>query len=249
MSPKAREPILDAIRRAHARHESRRRIFALYPDAGPLRRELYPRHLEFFAAGAEHMQRAFIAANRTGKTTAAGYELVCHLTGQYPVWWQGRHYARPCVAWAAGVDIKSVRETVQATLFGPPGEWGTGLIPGDSIVGDPSTGRGVADTIDQAIVRHASGGSSRLTLKTYEQKREAFQGAKIDVGWCDEEPDQPVYSEFLTRLMSTVPGEPNGVMMCTFTPLKGVSEVVQYFLGDDWTPPVAELDDVEDVRP
>ncbi len=231
------------------RTESRRRLFALYPDAGPLRRELYPRHLEFFAAGAEHMQRAFIAANRTGKTTAAGYELACHLTGAYPVWWQGRRYARPCVAWAAGEDIKSVRGSVQEILFGVPGEWGTGLIPGDSIVGTPTTGRGVADTIDQAVVMHASGGNSRLTLKTYEQGREAFQAAKIDIGWCDEEPPQDVYTEFLTRLMSTVPGEPNGIMMCTFTPLLGISEVVQYFLGDEWTPPAAELDDVEDVRP
>ena len=124
-----------------------------------------------------------------------------------------------------------------------------GLIPGDNIVGQPSTGRGVADTIDTARIRHKSGGVSSLTLKTYEQGRESFQAAKIDIGWCDEEPPQAVYSEFLTRLMSTVPGEPNGVMMCTFTPLLGVSEVVQYFLGNDWAPPVDEIDDREDMKP
>ncbi len=37
--------------------------------------------------------------------------------------------------------------------------------------------------------------------------------------------------------------------MCTFTPLLGVSEVVEYFLGDEWAPPAAELDDTEDEKP
>lgn len=241
--------LLAEIQRRKRYSDGRRRLWSYYPDAGPLRRELYPRHLDFFANGSWAMQRAFIAANRTGKTTAAGYELACHLTGEYPAWWVGRRFGRAVHAWAAGVDIKAVRGSLQEILFGKSDELGTGLIPGDSIVGTPTTGRGVADTIDTARIRHKSGGTSSLTLKTYEQGRESFQAAKIDIGWCDEEPPQPVYSEFLTRLMSTVPGEPNGIMMCTFTPLLGVSEVVQYFLGDDWAPPVDEVDDREDVKP
>lgn len=113
------------------------------------------------------------------------------------------------------------------------------MIPGDDIVGQPTSGRGVPDSIDSAAVRHISGGTSRIVLKTYEQGREAFQAAKVDVGWCDEEPPKPIYTEFLTRLMSTVPGEANGIMMATFTPLKGMSEVVMDFLGDDWRRPDA----------
>src|SRR5579872_50126 len=38
------------------------RIDSFYPDHGPLRRELYPRHLEFFAAGVTHRERCFLAA-------------------------------------------------------------------------------------------------------------------------------------------------------------------------------------------
>lgn len=248
--PKTDRAILRAeARRIIERRRARNFIRQFYPDDGPLRRELYPKHLEFFAAGAWAMQRAFIAANRTGKTTAAGCEMAYHLTGQYPHWWVGRRFAKPVDAWAAGEDIKSVRSSVQQTLFGKIGEWGTGLIPGDSIIGTPSTGRGVADTIDTARIRHITGGASSITLKTYEQGRQSFQAAKISVGWCDEEPPQPVYSEFRTRLMSTVPGEQNGIMMCTFTPLLGVSEVVEYFLGDEWAPPAAELDDTEDEKP
>lgn len=56
-----------------------------YPDTGPLRRELYPKHLEFFGAGAVHRERCMLAANRVGKTEGVGgYETVLHLTGEYP---------------------------------------------------------------------------------------------------------------------------------------------------------------------
>lgn len=226
---------MTALETREAYIESRRALFRLYPDDGPLARGRYPRHLEFFAAGLGHSERAFIAANRTGKTTCAGYEMALHLTGKYPEWWPGFRFDRPIAAWAAGEDIRSMRESVQPLLFGKTGELGTGLIPGDDIIGNPTMGRGVPDSIDSAQVRHVKGGSSRLVLKTYEQGREAFQAAAIDVGWCDEEPPQPIYTEMLTRLMSTVPGKPNGLMLCTFTPLKGMSDVVMKFLGEGAT--------------
>ena len=59
----------------------RNRISSYYLDEGPLRRELYPKHLSFFAAGAEYRERLFIAGNRVGKTTVGGFEVACHLTG------------------------------------------------------------------------------------------------------------------------------------------------------------------------
>jgi len=67
----------------------------MFPSTGPLRRELYPKHLEFFRAGAAHKERAFIAGNRCGKTVAGGYETTLHLTGLYPDWWEGRRFACP----------------------------------------------------------------------------------------------------------------------------------------------------------
>ena len=236
------------LRRRIDRHESRRRLWRLYPADGPLCRAAYPRHMEFFAAGATELERAIIAGNRTGKTTAAGYELTLHLTGRYPDWWRGRRFSAPIGAWAAGEDLKAMRESLQPKLFGLPktsesmGVLGTGLIPGDDIVGTPTSMRGVPDAIDSASIRHVSGGLSRLSLKTYEQGRESFQGAKVDVGWCDEEPPQDVYGEFMMRLMSTVPGEPNGIMMATFTPLKGMSAVVMAYLGERWAPPARSTD-------
>src|ERR1700689_2972920 len=71
--------------------ERRRRsaFLTLFPDEGPFRRELYPKHVEFFWASATYKERLFMAANRVGKTVAGAYESVCHLTGRYPDWWPG----------------------------------------------------------------------------------------------------------------------------------------------------------------
>lgn len=43
------------------------KFYTYFPDTGPLRRELYPKHLEFFAAGRDFTERLFMAANRVGK--------------------------------------------------------------------------------------------------------------------------------------------------------------------------------------
>jgi phage terminase large subunit-like protein len=239
LSLPAAEKLLAEMTRDIEHADSRRKLWTYYPDAGDLRRELYPRHLDFFAAGAQYMERAFIAANRSGKSTCAGYELTLHLTGKYPDWWVGRRFNAPITAWACGVNIAAIRDSLQPLLLGmPKAPLGTGMIPGDDIVGT-TAGRGVADAIDSFQVRHVSGGISRGVIKTYEQGRESFQAATIHVAWMDEEPPKPIYSETLTRLMSTVPGEENGLMMCTFTPLQGMSEVVMGFLGDDWRRPDA----------
>ena len=187
--------------------------------------------MEFFAAGASKQERAFIAANRIGKTTAAAYELTCHLLGWYPSWWVGRRFSAPIVAWACGEDAKAMRESIQPILLGfPLTEMGTGMIPAESIVGDPTKRAGVPEGIDSVAIRHSSGGVSRLTFKTYDQGRTSYQGARVDVVWDDEEPDMGIYTEGLTRTMSVVPGQPNGIVISTFTPLKGISAVVQMFL-------------------
>lgn len=42
----------------------RNKIASFFPETGPLRRELYPKHMEFFEASASYRETAFIAANR-----------------------------------------------------------------------------------------------------------------------------------------------------------------------------------------
>ncbi|RED52167.1 phage terminase large subunit-like protein [Aestuariispira insulae] len=204
-----------------------RRIEAYFPDSGPLRRALYKKHLAFFEAGATRRERCFMAANRVGKTeSAGGYETVLHMTGRYPAWWVGRRFDRPVKAWAAGDTAETVRDILQGKLLGPQGAIGTGLIPADTLV--RTTRRtGVSDAVMDIHVRHESGGISQLTFKSYDQGRKKFQGTEIDLVWLDEEPPADIYGECLVRTMTT-----GGLVMLTFTPLMGVSAVVEGFMKE-----------------
>ncbi len=224
----ARADLLESTRflEEKLRRISGRKLESYYPDEGPLRRELYPKHLEFFRLGAKKRERLFMAGNRTGKTIAGGYELTCHATGLYPSWWEGRRFAGPNHWWAAGDTRETTRTILQATLLGKPGDpsaLGTGLIPRDAIL---RTSPGfIPDAISAVWVKHATGGTSVIEFKSYDQGREAWQGAAQSGLWFDEEPPISIYTEGLLRTMTT-----DGVVMITFTPLKGLSEVVLSFL-------------------
>lgn len=221
--------MLEELNRRRLRSKQQRIIDTYYPDDGPLSRDKYAKHIEFFDAGAIHQERAFIAGNRAGKSFAMSYEGTCHLTGDYPKWWNGRRFSKPITCWAAGEDAKAVRESLQQHLLGPMSDVGTGLIPKDSLI-NPRSRAGIPDAIDFVGVKHVTGGQSRLVLKSFDQRRESFQGAQVDVIMLDEEPPLDIYTECLTRTLSTTPGEPNGIVMAAFTPLKGLSETVLQFL-------------------
>jgi phage terminase large subunit-like protein len=223
----SREAKLEALSLLEEK-ERRRRVNKLreyYPDEGPLRRELYPRHLAFFAAGVVHHERLALCANRVGKTEGmGGYELAIHLTGQYPHWWPGRRFQRPISAWAAGTTRETTRDILQGKLMGPRGEYGTGLLPA-SALGRYLHLPGVPDGLATVQVKHASGGWSHLGFKSFDQGRKAFEGTEQDVVWLDEEPSMDIYTECITRTMTN-----DGMVMLTFTPLQGMSEVVLSFL-------------------
>ena len=73
---------LQALLSERIRRDNQRKWLTYYPDEGPLRRELYPKHMQCFADGAQYQQRLFMAANRVGKTEGVGaYEVALHLTG------------------------------------------------------------------------------------------------------------------------------------------------------------------------
>ncbi len=210
------------------RRKKTRKLFTYYPDTGPLRRELYSKHTEFFTAGKEHQERAAIAGNRCGKTTMGCYEATLHLTGLYPEWWDGYRFEHAVDWWAASDTSETTRDILQYEFMGNISELGTGMIPKENIVGDPTRRRGISDAIDTVNVRHVTGGISTLAFKSYDQGREKFQGTKKHGINLDEEPTEAIYFECLTRLMTT-----SGLMICTFTPLKGMSEIVMRYLSPD----------------
>jgi len=187
----------------------------------------YPKQADFHAAGAEHRERLFMAGNRVGKTMCGAAEMAIHLTGKYPAWWKGRRFNKPIRAWAAGVTNQSTRDVVQEKLLGPPlREWerGTGMIP-KSDIENAVKAQGISGLIDTVNVKHVGGSHSWLQFKSYEQGREKWQGAGLEVIWLDEECSPDLYFEALTRTNET-----GGIVYLTFTPTSGMTEVVRRFL-------------------
>jgi len=214
-----------------SRRNKQRKFFQMYPDTGPYRRELYPKHIEFMEAGGEHRERAMVAANRVGKTVSGAYETVCHVTGRYPHWWTGHRFTDPVNFWAAGDTAKTTRDIIQVELLGNHGDVGTGMIPGEDLV-RTTPKAGVPEAVDSVYIKHYDGrgeqdGISVLQLKSYDQGRKSFQGTAQHGIWLDEECPMDVYTECLIRTMTT-----NGLIYLTFTPLSGLTEVVMMYMRE-----------------
>ena len=178
-----------------------------------------------------------VVHHNSGKTIAGTYELAAHLTGEYPAWWEGRRFPGPIAAWAAGDTYETTRDILQLNLLGQVAVRegrkamdGRGIIPGHTL-GQPSWRSGVADLVDTIPVRHISGKWSSLGFKSYDQGRKKFQGTGKHVILFDEEPPNDVYNEALIRTATL-----NGLIMLTFTPLSGLSEVVLSFLPKEQRP-------------
>lgn len=182
-----------------------------------------PKHKAFFDAGKTYFERCFMAANRVGKSISGGYEIACHLTGDYPSWWNGRVFDHPVECWAIGSTARSTRDVVQKELLGPVGSPGTGMIPADKL-GRAFALAGVPQGIDIIEIKHKSGGWSRLGFKNYEQDVQAFYGTQKHAIWLDEECPDLIYNECLMRTMTT-----GGIMLVTFTPLHGLTPFVVRF--------------------
>jgi len=172
----------------------------------------------------------FCAGNRCGKTIAGAYEVALHLTGLYPDWWVGRRFHGPIDAWVAGQKAEGTRNIVQKELLGKWGRLGTGMVPHAHLL-DTTRRERPSNAIDTAFVQHVSGGVSTLGFKAYSEGPGAFQGTAKHLIWFDEECSMDVYTEALLRT-AIVEGEPDGgIVIVTFTPLLGWTQVVDAFLG------------------
>lgn len=196
-----------------------------FPEDGPMRRELYPKHMQFFEAGAVHRERLFMAANRVGKTIAGGYECALHLMGEYPHWWQGRRFDKPVKVLAAGDTRTTTRDIIQDKMLGAFEDMGTGMVPKLRIAESPDRVQGISKAVEGVKIKSNFGGNSQLLLRSYDQGRKIFQGFEADIIWLDEEVPQDIYAEALMRTMTT-----NGLLIMTFTPLQGLTPLVVDFM-------------------
>ncbi len=191
---------------------------------------LYRKHVAFMNGGTEHRERGMIAGNRVGKTELGAYETTLHLTGLYPHWWRGRRFSKAVTWWASGDTGKTTRNIIQRKLLGSPSEIGSGFIPRHLLV-HRTKKSGVADAFETVWVKHSSGGMSTLEFKSYDQRREGFQGTAQHGIWLDEEPPMDIYIECVLRTMKTS-DFPGGIIMLTFTPLKGRTVLVKQFMAE-----------------
>jgi len=191
--------------------------------------EPYKYQSKFHAEGEECRQRILMAANRVGKTYCGAAETAYHLTGNYPEWWKGRRFNKGVRVWVAGESNDTTRDIIQKELFGVPQDpqkHGTGAIPLKNIV-ETIRKPGVPNAYSAALVRHSSGKNSHISFKAYEQGFEKFMGEAVDVIWLDEEPKHEIFSQCITRTADTA-----GVVYMTFTPEKGMTNVVSAFMND-----------------
>lgn len=201
------------------------KLETLFPDTGPYRRELYPKHVEFINSTSKYKRCTFMAANRVGKSFAASFIVASALQGIYPKWYKGHVWDKPVKFLCACNTNQNLRDVWITYLFGAPGQEGTGLIKKENIVklvSKPGTG----GLYDFAIIR-GKYGDSHVYFRSYEQNRESYQGLTLDAVFPDEEPPSDHYSEMTTRVMTT-----QGHVIMTYTPLGGMNEVTMQVLDE-----------------
>ena len=182
---------------------------------------------DFFATGATHSRRGMIAANRAGKTIASTYETAYHLTGRYPKGWKGMKWDKPIIAMASGESWEQVSKTLQNKLLGCDDikqayKLGTGSIPRECI--DEKSMRTDGANVLAIEIWHESGGKSKLYFSNYTQQVRHLQGFELDLVVLDEQPPDETFSELVVRT-----AQRNGQVLCSFTPLKGMSGLVRKF--------------------
>jgi phage terminase large subunit-like protein len=185
----------------------------------------FEHQLKFFSTVST--RRGILAANRIGKTVSTCYETAMHLTGQYPAWWTGHRFSKPITCMVAGEGWSQVALVLQNELLGAPDvkqsdNLGTGAVPRSAIHRDTMRSDG-ANCIGVEIA-HVSGGKSYLLFANYTQEVRQLQGFKLDLAVFDEQPPDDFFSEIVTRTATT-----QGMILCSFTPLKGLNGLVSKF--------------------
>ncbi|MET0573072.1 MAG: terminase family protein [Pedobacter agri] len=183
----------------------------------------------FHIAGLTAQERLIGGGNRSGKTYTAEQEYARHWTGIYNSDWKGYKFDRPVRCWVAGKTASLIAETLQKDLLGDKEQNLRGILHPSLIKDKKKSGN--SEMYRTIYVRHISGGSSKVTFKTYEEGREAFQGSKIDLALLDEEPPFNIYQECKMRTMAT-DADSRGMIVVSSTFLKGYTDLVNYFTED-----------------
>jgi len=188
----------------------------------------YPYQLKFHNAKGWRTDKpaqvkALIAANQIGKTLSVCAEDAMHITGLYPIWWEGHRFNRPITAIIGTYTNEQTRDLLQHELFGDPMDpdsFGSGFIP-KRLIGEKSNKPGIPNAVDSVLVKHTSGGWSKIFFRSYEVGARKFMGRRGDYYHYDEEPPQDIYDQAVRGTLS----RQDSVIVMTFTPEHGTTEL------------------------
>lgn len=215
--------LITLLEEKHRRKDSRR-LLGMYEST-------YDWQRNFIKATASFHSCMLMAANRVGKTrtglTIDGF----HLTGEYPLDWEGHKFSHAPLVWLLGYSMEKTRDLLQQVLFGriEGGEFTGGLIHKDKIIGHFAAA-GTSGAMREVRVKHASGGIAICQFWSYSQGQHSIMGDSVDWYHIDEEPkDKAIYPQVLTRTTTGDKGK-SGRGILTFTPENGRTELVVQFM-------------------
>lgn len=139
-----------------------------------------------------------IAANRWGKTVCGMREVFWRATGTHPY----KKVKPHDVIWCGFVDYNFYNKTTKRVFD----QW----LPKEHLIK-------FHESEKWATFRRKDGGICTVYFISYESGRETWQGGTVDFVWLDEEVPLDIYSEAVSRLIST-----NGDMLLTQTPVSGL---------------------------
>ncbi|MEG1500315.1 MAG: terminase family protein, partial [Clostridia bacterium] len=164
--------------------------------------------------------------NRSGKTECGAAETVWLARGNHPF----KNCLNPISCWVVSLSQQVQRDVAQRkVLYYLNPDWISEIKMLSGRKGSPDGG-----VIDYILVKHKSGGESRIGFKSCDQGREKFQGTSLDFVWFDEEPPYDIYCECKMRVLDRC-----GMIFGTMTPLKGLSWVYgEIYLNDKNQPDI-----------
>jgi hypothetical protein len=197
----------------------------------------YQYQIPFFKAGSTYNFRLLSAGNRVGKTYCASYEMAMHLTGLYPVWWNGRRIeGSNRIYWCVGINLQLVKDLQQKALLGTNNitvsqEVGLGSIPKDCIILEGMEKDGAR--VDSIRIKHKDGGTNELRFKG-SLDQDKLQGAKCAGIWIDEESPYStiIHSQCVARITNGIEAGVNGFIMFTATPEQGETPIYTQYRDD-----------------
>jgi len=149
--------------------------------------------------------RIFSGGNRSGKTTAALYDIIYAALGIHP--WQDWP-SPPLRLRVIGPDFNVVINEVHLPRFRE-------ILPEGTYVWYAE--RRALELFNGSIIHFHS----------YDQEVGKFSGASIDGVWFDEEPPRRIFDENLMRVLDS-----GGKILMTFTPLSGISWLYDLVTSD-----------------